>query len=307
MKLQRLLKLHKLFVPADEYGSDTGGTDTAMVELDGVDGDSQEDAGDAGQSADGDGAAAGEDDVVITIGEEVVAEDEEVARAPEWVRDLRKSNREKDRVIRDLQQKISASAPAQQAVTLGVKPTLATCDFDETKYETDLEAWHTRKREVEDQQRAKEDGDKKSRDAWQTKLADYGKAKTALKVSDFEEAEETVKETLNIMQQGIILQGLDKDAAARLTYALGKNPKKLKELAAIGDPVIYAVAIGELKTMLKVTPRKTAPVPERPLRGSAPISGSVDSQLERLRADAEKTGDYTKINQYKMQKRTAQK
>ena len=135
------------------------------------------------------------------------------------------------------------------------------------------------------------------------KLNSYSKAKTELKVKDFDDAEATVQETLNSTQQGIILQGAENPAL--LVYALGKNPKKAKELASITDPVKYAFAVAKLETQLKVTNRKAAPPPEKTVRGTGPVSGTVDSQLERLRADAEKTGDYSKVMAYKRQKRNA--
>ena len=74
---------------------------------------------------------------------------------------------------------------------------------------------------------------------------------------------------------------------------------------AIGDfdPVKFAFAVAKLETQLKVTNRKAAPPPESTVRGTGRVSGAVDSTLERLRADAEKTGDYSKVMQYKRQKR----
>jgi hypothetical protein len=86
-------------------------------------------------------------------------------------------------------------------------------------------------------------------------------------------------------------------------YALGKNPKKLKELASITDPVKFAFAIAKLETQLKVSNKKPAPPPEKVVGGTAPIRGAVDSTLERLRADAERTGDYSKVFAYRKQKR----
>lgn len=312
-RIQRLLKLHKLFKPADENGSDTGGTDTAVVDSDddlevdlGAVGD-QDGAGSDDAGADGDTGAGGEgdDDVVVTIGGEAVDDEtEDVARAPEWVRDLRKQNREKDRVIRDLQQKVAAATPAPQAVTLGVKPTLESSDYNETKYETDLEAWHARKREVEDQQRTRDETEKKSRDAWQSKLNDYSKAKTALKVKDFVDAEDSAKEIFSVVQQGVILNGAEN--AAVLIYALGKNPKKAKEMATITDPVKFAFAVAKLETQLKVTPRKLAPTPERTVRGGA-TGAAIDSALSRLEAEADKTGDRTKVAAYHRNKKLAQR
>jgi hypothetical protein len=88
-----------------------------------------------------------------------------------------------------------------------------------------------------------------------------------------------------------------------VVYALGKNPKRAKELAAITDPVRFATAAGKLEAQLKVTNRPKPPAPPRVVTGSAPISGSVDSNLERLRAEAEKTGDMTKVLRYKQQLR----
>ena len=64
-------------------------------------------AGEAG--ADGE---AGE--VVISLGGEAVAPEEDENAAPQWVRELRKSNREKDRRIRELEQKV-ATTPANAA------------------------------------------------------------------------------------------------------------------------------------------------------------------------------------------------
>ena len=86
-------------------------------------------------------------------------------------------------------------------------------------------------------------------------------------------------------------------------YALGKNVKKAQALAAIEDPIEFAFAISDLEKDLKVTKRKTAPAPEKTVRGNAAVSGTVNSQLERLRAEAEKTGNYTKVAAYKAQLR----
>ena len=90
---------------------------------------------------------------------------------------------------------------------------------------------------------------------------------------------------------------------ALVVYALGKNPAKAKELASISDPVKFAFAVANLEAQLKVTPRKPKPEPERVLSGSSrAISGTVDSQLERLREEAARTGDMSKVMAYKRQK-----
>jgi len=139
--------------------------------------------------------------------------------------------------------------------------------------------------------------------AWQSKLENYSKAKAELRVRDYEDAESVAQETLNVLQQGVILQGAENPAL--VVYAIGKNPKKAKEIADIKDPVKFAFAVARLEKELKVTNRRAAPAPERIIQGTGRSSGAVDSTLERLRAEAEKTGNYTKVLQYKKQKQAA--
>jgi hypothetical protein len=71
--------------------------------------------------------------------------------------------------------------------------------------------------------------------------------------------------------------------------------------------VKFAFAVAKLEKDLKVTNRKAAPPPEKIVSGTGRSSGAVDSTLERLRAEAEKTGNMTKVIQYKAQKRAASK
>lgn len=243
------------------------------------------------------------EEVVISIGEETPPQEEEV-RAPEWVRELRKANREKERKIRELEAKLNATATETKPVALGPKPTLESCDYDSDEYENKLADWYEQKRQAdaaEAEAEAQRDAEAK---AWQDKLASYEKAKASLKVRDYEDAEAFALDTFNVTQQGIVIQGSDNPAL--IIYALGKNTKRAKELASITDPVKFAFAVAKLETQLKVSNRKAAASPERTIAsGGARLSGAVDSTLERLRAEAEKTGDYTKVLQYKRQKRNA--
>ena len=260
----------------------------------------------AGEGTEAADSREAQDEVVVTIGEESPTSEEEESRAPEWVRELRKANREKDRRLRELEQenatlKGTGSKPA--AVQVGEKPTLEGCNYDAAKFETELEAWHERKREADDQQAQAQAAQKKQQEQWQAKLEGYGKAKAALKVKDFEDAEAIAKDSLSVIQQGIVLQGCDNPAV--LVYALGKNPAKAKELAAITDPVKFAFAVAKLETQLKVTPRKSAPPPERTVRSSVAGAAAVDNVLEKLRAEAEKTGDLSKVVAYRAQQKQA--
>ena len=291
LRTLHLLKLHKLYAPADEHGSDAGGTDTAVED---EPDEAEEQDADAGEEAGAEEEEPEEvaDEVSVTIGDEAEPEDEAKA-APTWVRDLRKSNREKDRVIRQLQAQVAAREQPAQAVTLGAKPTLEGCDYDADKFASDLEAWHGRKIEVERQDNERKAKEKQVQDQWATRLDNSNKAKSELKVQDYEEAEAVVQDTLSVVQQGILVSGAKNSAV--LMYALGKNPKKAKELAAISDPVQFAWAAAQLEKDLKVTPRKAAPLPERTVKGSvsAATSAVSSSQLEALQKKAQASGDYT--------------
>lgn len=242
-----------------------------------------------------------EDEVMVTIGEEAPPQ-EEHAQAPEWVRELRKQHRQLQREKRELEEKLkTVSQPAERPIAVGKKPTLEEFDYDAEKYESELASWFERKAKADEAQARARRAELDAQNAWQAKLDSYGKARSELKVRDFEDAEAQVSETFNVTQQGVLLQGAENPAL--LVYALGKNPSKAKELASIQDPVKFAFAVAKLETQLKVQNRKAATPPEKTVRGTGPVSGAVDSTLERLRADAERTGDFSKVMAYKRQQK----
>ena len=259
-----------------------------------------------GETLEGGEAGADADEVVVTIGDTApTQEEEEIAKAPEWVRELRKTNREQARRIRELENSSKAKEEAAQSTQLGPKPTMADpdIDYDAAKFEVALNKWNDQKRKADQELTDRQAAEKKAQDAWQARLNEYGEAKGKLKVKDFAESEAVALEALNQVQQGIVVQGAENSAL--VIYALGKNPAKLKELSAITDPVKFAFAVARLEKDLKLTTRKAPPPPEKVVTGSAAKSGIIDSQLERLRAEAERTGDYTKVTAYRRQKRAA--
>jgi len=244
------------------------------------------------------------EEVVVSIGEDAPPPEEQ-APAPEWVRELRKTNRELQRQNRELQSKLQVLPTENKPVAIGAKPKLEDHDYDADKYEEALTSWFERKRQVDEANAKQEAEVMNQQKAWQAKLDGYGKAKAELRVRDYEDAEAIAQEVFSITQQGVILQGAENPAL--VVYALGKNPKKAKELAEVTDPVKFAFAVAKLEKELKVTNRKAAPAPERIISGTGRSSGAVDSTLERLREEAARTGNMTKVIQYKSQKRSASK
>ena len=240
------------------------------------------------------------EEVVVSIGEEAPTP-EEHTQAPEWVRELRKTNRELQRQNRELQGKLQAAPTETKPVVIGNKPKLEDHDYDADKYEEALTSWFDRKRQADELNARQEAEVVNQQKAWQSRLDGYGKAKAELRVKDFEDAEEAFQQVSSITQQGVVLQGADNPAL--VIYALGKNPKKAKELCDIKDPVKFAFAVAKLEKELKVTNRKQAPAPERVVTGTGRSSGAVDSTLERLREEAARTGNMSKVVAYKRQKK----
>ncbi|MFN6251729.1 MAG: hypothetical protein ACK4Y5_06580 [Acetobacteraceae bacterium] len=242
------------------------------------------------------------EEITVAIGDETPAEEEQ-EKAPEWVRDLRKQHRELQRKVREYEAREQVAPKVQ---TLGPKPTLEQHDYDTERYERSLEAWYRQRDEqakIEAQAKAKAE---EAERAWKSRLDTYGKAKAELKVRDFDDAEAVVLEAFNQTQQGVMLHGADNPAM--VVYALGKNPKKAKELAAIADPVRFAFAVAKLESQLKIVPRAKPPAPERSVPvGTAPVSGTADATLERLREQAAKTGDMTAVIRYKQQLKAKQR
>lgn len=238
-------------------------------------------------------------EVEITLGDAAAPAAEEEAQAPEWVRELRRENR-------DLKRQLRANTGTQQAdadaPTVGERPKLADYDYDEDKHAEALDKWIADRKKVDDYQAEKQREQEAAETERKQVHTAYQDSAKKLRVSDFRESEAEVMDVLTVQQQGIILAGAEN--AAQLVYVLGKYPDKLKELASVKNPVKFAFAVAKLERDVKVSP-KTKPAPEGGSIGGSgtPKSGGSNTALERLRAEAEKTGDYTKVLAYKRQMR----
>ena len=243
------------------------------------------------------------DDLGLVV--EIGGTDEEEDGAPEWVRNVRRENRELKKKLKALE----TTGGTVDVPALPEKPTLEACDYDTPAYEAKLEAWYEAKREHDAREAEARSLQERAEQRWQAKLSTYDAGKETLGAPDFDDAEATVSEIFakpfpgiraDDVRMGIIKQGV-KDPTT-LVYALGRNPEKAKALAEIDDPVEFAVALGRMEATMKVVRSGAKPAPERKIGGAAPgVAGAVDNTLERLRAEAEKTGDYTKVRLYKKQ------
>jgi len=240
-----------------------------------------------------------EDEVVISIGEETPPQ--ESKEAPEWVKNLRKKDREKTRQIKELERKLNEkdnTGSELKIPELGVKPKIEDFDYDSEKYETGLSDWFENKAIVDKENAKQKEAKDASLKEWENQQSTYHKVKTELKVKDYDEAEFTVQDVLSRTQQGVIITGADKPA--HVIYALGKNPKKLKEISQIKDPVKFIFAVSKLETQLKVsTKRKPSTSPEGVVKGTSSGTSAIGATLDGLRKEATASGDYSKVIAYK--------
>lgn len=245
-----------------------------------------------------------DDELVVTIGDEETPSSNEVQDSS-VIKEIRNRNRELAKKNRELEEKLNAGTVQTETVKLGDKPKLADFEYDTDKYEAALESWQSKKAKAESQAAEKVKESEKATKAWNETLAKAETAKTELKAKgakDFDDAEEIFDSIFSVTQRGIIIEGASNSAMVK--YALGKNPKKAKELAAISNHVKFAFEIAKLETQLKTSNKKAIPAPERKVNsgsGVAVLSG--DSMYNKLVAEAEKTGNITKLRAYKNQQR----
>ncbi|HET8744306.1 MAG TPA: hypothetical protein VFM98_01785 [Ramlibacter sp.] len=276
-------------------------------------GEAEEGAEDGGDDGPGSGEEEGEEETVVSIGTEEPPTSETKDEGESTVfADLRKRYRETKRELEQLkaQQQGGAQAHQQQAPKLRDKPTLEAHDFDAQAFQADLDKWYAEKGEADrkaaELAAARAAQEEAQRQAAQAVQESYAGSKKALKVKDYQEAEDEVAAQFSQVQQSIVIGGAANPAL--LVYALGKNPKKLAELASIKDPVKFAVAVGKLETEVKVTKRQgTKPAPEKTVGGGSAAGSNSKATLERLQAEADRTGDRTKVAAYLRQQRLAGK
>jgi len=235
----------------------------------------------------------GEDDgLEFSFGDEAAPASGE--RDSALVRHLRNQIRERDKRLAALDK-----GQGSPAVEVGPKPTLEASDYDEERYERELEAWHDRRLKAKAVENQQSDVERQAQEEWQRAHQRYQAERLKLleKAPDAEEAEGVALASLSEVQQAVIVKVADN--AATLLTALGRHPGKLSELSQINDPLKMAAAVARLEGGLKVMPKRKAPEPEEIARGSASVAKGKDKHLERLEAEAGRTGDRSKLIAYK--------
>lgn len=220
------------------------------------------------------------------------------------IRELRAKLREEQRRRHELEE---ATKPKAEE-SLGPKPSLESCGYDEDEFEQKLTAWHGKKREIEGcaEQAAAET--RKAQEAWANRVRNFEEKATELKIPNFVDLAASVADHFGDDVHGnnakaVLVYAND----PRLVAALHSNPAKLAELVALkNDPIEFALAVGELKGKIRPMPRRSPPAPESVAKGGAPVSAPSDKELERLEREADRSNDRSAVIAYKRKMREQQ-
>jgi len=238
-------------------------------------------------------------ETVVTFDDD---EESEPEGDTEWIKKLRKRNRDQAKRISELEQQ---SQPAPVEEQLGPVPTLESVDYDEEQYSKKLADWLGKRDKAQNIARQqKADADKQT-ESWNNRLGEYEKAAKDEFDSDvYADAEEIVKSALDATQQGIMVHAFG-GKLAQLIMGLSKSDKRLQELAKIKDTVLFSVAVGKLESKMKVTKRRPNTRPESRISSNTQGVATTGDVLEKLREDAVKTGNYTKVIAHRAKLRNA--
>ena len=210
--------------------------------------------------------------------------------APEWVKQVRKENRE---LKRQLKQRESQQHEQQQA--LREKPTLDAHEYDSDAYEQDYAAWLSEKSQHE----AKAQAEQQKYQHYDERYKSSVDAVRA-KVADYDEIEQSIVDTVPAQRQALIKMLVDDPA--RMVVALGKSPAQLEKLSSLDD-IQFAKQIVLMEQQMSSKSKSRNPNKPKPktheLEGAA---GGTDTKLAKLEAEAAKTGDRSKVIAYKRNK-----
>lgn len=241
--------------------------------------------------------AAEEPEIVIAVeGEEPEADPDEEVEAElgeagkRALKAAREAQKETARKLREAEARLAdveaRTKPPEPEIK---KPTLEECGWNEDAYAEKLAAFLAAddKRKVQEADaRAKEKADA---DAYNAKLARYHEDRSKMGVDD--DAQARVIAKLNPAQQTALMKYATDPT--KLVAGLVRSPKMLAELAGITDigAFIYQLPTAEGKITVST---KTPPPPESKVRGGgAPTGATSTMPLDKLRAQASDSGDYT--------------
>ncbi|MBQ5151524.1 scaffolding protein [Citrobacter freundii] len=216
----------------------------------------------------------------------------EEAKDPALVKHLRSTIKEKDRELKELRR--LSTQPAQQQPVIAQPPVMPKLtdpgiDYDEDLLQEKLEQWAKDNDQYKEQQRVIKQQQEMLNEQLKAKVTNYQQRVKSLKVRGFADAEQIVREEIPVSIQGTILLEAEKPEMVVLT--LGRNAELRKQMAETTNPVALGRLLERIESKAKTMPKaKTNAATTPEVRGS---NGAVINNLDKLKAKALETGDWT--------------
>lgn len=140
-----------------------------------------------------------------------------------------------------------------------------------------------------EQEMARKQKEQELQAAYQERLSKYQQRVKALKVPGYQEAEQAVLEEIPIETQNAIL--FESEKPEIVVLALGRNAELRKQLAEATNPVAIGRLLERIESKARIMPKaKTTAATTPTVKGS---NGAVINNLDKLKAKARETGDWT--------------
>ncbi|EMF9804930.1 phage capsid protein [Salmonella enterica] len=195
--------------------------------------------------------------------------------APQWVKDLRKNNREKDKELRELRRQLEQiqtkpaeqQQPLQQVDVIPPKPTLESCDYDEVAFEQAVTDWHEKKSRAEQSKQQQLRQQQEYQQRFQQRVEAHQKRASTLPVKDYQQMEEIVRAEVPDLHKEILIHCAD-EGSELIAYGLGKSQQLRQRVAAETDPLRAAFLLGQISKQVSLAPKaRKAIKPEPEVRG----------------------------------------
>lgn len=217
---------------------------------------------------------------------------EEDDSAPDLPKRLREEIKKRDRELAQAKKRLAELDKPAAAIDVGERPTREQFDWDDEAYDKAIDEWNERR--LQAQQQAEQPNDLQEEAKQDVQKLTTGL--TTLSYADAQEVTQSATEALTAEQQFVIASAAKEPA--KLLYALGKNPDRLKALLDIRNPVKFIAEVARMETQM--TTRTKTPVPPESVRqGDTRPARSGDKELARLQKQAEASGDYTAVLAHK--------
>lgn len=217
-------------------------------------------------------------------------DEEEDDSAPDLPKRLRNEIKARDRELALAKKRLAELEKPAATIDVGERPTREQFDWDDDAYDKAIDDWNERR--LRAQQQAEQPNDLQA-EAQQ----DVQRLTTGIQTLSYADAAEVAPAAMEALtpDQQFIIASASKEPA-KLIYALGKNPERLKALLDIKNPVKFIAEVARMETQM--TTRKPV-APEQVRSGDARPAVSGDKETARLQKQAEATGDYSALLAHK--------